>query len=673
MSAPPPDDRLGPYRLLRELGRGGQAVVWLAEDPRIGRKVALKVLPALGPGSEGILKRFQREASVTSQLEHPAICPVYEADLQGGVPYIAMRYVEGETLARRVARTRDAGGRAVVLRGTPPQAPDWNGIATFFARTARALHLAHEAGVLHRDIQPANLMVTPEGEPVILDFGLARQDDPETPSLSLSGEHSGTPAYMSPEQMTGRQRPDRRSDVYSLGCALFESLTGRAPFEAATLEALFHAVLMEDAPGVRAVHTAVPEDLAVITATAIEKERDRRYKSALDLALDLERFTSLLPIQARPITRTQRLTRWSRRNPALAASLLAVFLLLVVATGLLSYGVGASGRATLEAELRQHAEQERQRMVQAAADKDLAGRMDELGMKLGVLRFGYGGGPAALVTLVPEFLRLLREAGVTLDGPDPVAAAAARIETLRARDPEAARVLLALIHNLSEFVQVEPAMRQTLRALDQRYLDPRMAEMIRVHERWVTDRVDEFAPLLTRDALASLEAEQMALLARLLMDVDGRDKAWPRLMERALLKRPDSFAIQFASAGMSIRLAADDLKAPAAERLVRDAVQRFAAAVALRPRSGLARAALASAMALLGYATGDQTTFAPAWATMQSATEVDPDNEVVWYFAADFLRRTPTGRSEAIAACRKALALQPRFAPAQQLLDELTK
>src|SRR5262245_25707633 len=174
---PAADDRLGPYRLLRELGRGGQAIVWLAEDTRIGRRVALKLLPALGPGSAALLRRFRREAEVTSRLDHPAICPVYEAELEGGVPFIAMRFVDGESLARRIARTVEAGGGPVALRGEAWTVPDWQSIAAFFAKAARALHRAHEAGVVHRDVKPANIMVARDGEPVVLDFGLARQDD----------------------------------------------------------------------------------------------------------------------------------------------------------------------------------------------------------------------------------------------------------------------------------------------------------------------------------------------------------------------------------------------------------------------------------------------------------------------------------------------------------------
>ncbi|HEU4420813.1 MAG TPA: serine/threonine-protein kinase, partial [Planctomycetota bacterium] len=445
--ARPADNHLGHYRLLHEIGRGGQAVVWLAEDARIKRKVALKVLPALGPGSERVLERFRQEAEVTSKLEHPAICAVYEADLKGGVPFIAMRFVEGETLARRIAATREQHGTVVSLRAQPSAAPDWNGIATFFAKTARALHAAHEAGVVHRDVKPANLMITPQGEPVILDFGLARQDDADSQVMSLSGQQSGTPIYMSPEQISGRLRPDRRSDVYSLGCALFEALTGRPPFEAPTLESLFHAILHVEATSASRVNAAVPEDLAVITATATAKERERRYKTALDMALDLERFVRLEPIAARPVTAAQRAIRWARRNPALAAALSAIVVLGLLATGLLSYGVGAAGRADLETQLREKSDADRTRMVQAAADKELAGRMDELNMKFGTLYYVHGG-QESIPALLPSFLSVLREVGIDFAHPDAVAIARTSIETLRTRDGELAKTLVEVMQNL---------------------------------------------------------------------------------------------------------------------------------------------------------------------------------------------------------------------------------
>ena len=669
----PSNTRLGHYRLLQEIGRGGQAVVWLSEDTRIKRRVALKVLPALGPGSDRVLERFRQEAEVTSKLEHPAICAVYEADLQGGVPFIAMRYVEGETLARRIAATRERNGTAVSLRGEPAAAPDWNEIATFFAKTARALHAAHEAGVVHRDVKPANLMVTPQGEPVILDFGLARQDDTDSQLASLSGQHSGTPIYMSPEQISGRLRPDRRSDVYSLGCALFEALTGRPPFEAPTLESLFHAILHLEATHASRVNTAVPEDLAVIAATATEKERERRYKTALDMALDLERFVRLEPIAARPVTTTQRAIRWARRNPALAAALAAVVVLGLLATGLLSYGVGAAGRAALETQLREKSETERKRMVQAAADKELAGRMDELNMKFGTLYYGFEGGQEYIESLLQSFVSVLREAGIDFANPDAVAIAKASIETLRARDDALAKTLLEVMRSLGAITAFEAASRQRLSSLLESFGDPRMEAYVAAATKWAAEKVDEFDPLLTEAALARLDPYQVAQVGTMLFTIPSRFEQGADLVDRAILEQPDSFNLHFMRGGMTMSVVARNQKGPDAERLARTAVMHLQAAVALRPRSGVARSSLAAAQAMVAVVTNQHQGFLTSWRTMESATRVDPQSAMTWFFRGDYLKYTPGGNPKAIEACKKALELDPGFVPARKLLDQLSR
>jgi serine/threonine protein kinase len=673
MAPAPTDSQFGSYVLLHELGRGGQAVVWLAEDSRLKRRVALKILPALGPGSERVLARFRREAEVTSQLEHPVICPVYEADVHGGVPFLAMRFVEGETLARRIAEVQRHGGSTVVLRGDLKAPPDWNAIATFFAKIARALHVAHEVGVVHRDIKPANLMVTPDGEPVILDFGLARQDDPDSQLLSLSGEHSGTPAYMSPEQMSGRSRPDRRSDVYSLGCALFEALTGRPPFEAPTLEGLFHAILHVDATSASRVNAAVPEDLAVITTTATDKERERRYKTALDFALDLERFAAMEPIAARPVTTVHRIKRWTRRNPALAAALGGVLVLGLVATGMSSYAIGASGRADLEAALRKIADDDRARMLQEAADKDLARRLDEASMKFSTLVYGHRGGSSGVSSLVPGFLAVLRDAGIDLDAADATATATATITKLRARDEGLGRALLDTMRNLGAISTLAAQPRQRLLQILATFEDSQLKAISAAKSKWDAEQIDTFEPLLAEAELKKLTPDQLAELGAMLLGIPKRGEQWATLVDRAILRQPDSYPLHFMRGGLTLGVAAQDMRGPSAERLARTAVAHLQTAMALRPRSGLARCALAGAQAVLATATGDQGGYYIAWQTVESAVQVDPDNPLVWYFRADFLRRTPNGTKNAIAACRKALELDRTFTPAQELLDELSR
>jgi serine/threonine protein kinase/formylglycine-generating enzyme required for sulfatase activity len=305
-------DMLGPYRLLRELGRGGQAVVWLAEDTRFGREVALKVAPR-PPGAEDLAPRLRREAQAASRVSHPGLCPIYDVGADERQAWIAMRYVAGETLERRIAR-----------RAADPleQRLDW------LERVSLALHEAHEAGVVHRDVKPGNIMLEPTGQPVLLDFGIARGD--ELVQLTLTGDALGTPAYMAPEVLRG-ERCDRRADVWSLGVSAFELVTGARPFEAPTRELVVRAILDEPAPDARALAPQLPRELAVVLATALEKDPQRRYQSARDFAEELARVRRREPIRARPASATLKLRRWAERNRKLAASLATLALVLVAA------------------------------------------------------------------------------------------------------------------------------------------------------------------------------------------------------------------------------------------------------------------------------------------------------------------------------------------------------
>ena len=314
------------YRLLEEIGRGGQGSVHRARDTRLKRVVAIKVLDHLGQRSEAILQRFRREAEVASRLDHPGICTILDSGTARGVTYIAMRFVPGRSLAQELSEARAEGSapttREEVLR-----------IVRLFEKAALATHAAHEAGIVHRDIKPGNVMVTPEDDPVLLDFGLARDESGDRATLTRTGDVFGTPAYMSPEQLRGEgARLDRRTDVYSLGASLFERLTLRAPFESPTREGLYRAILEQDAPSPQSLNRALPQDLAVVVLTALEKDRGRRYQTARDLAEDLGRVRRLEPIRARPVTAWMRAGRWIQRNRTVAG--LAALLIVVLSTSL---------------------------------------------------------------------------------------------------------------------------------------------------------------------------------------------------------------------------------------------------------------------------------------------------------------------------------------------------
>jgi len=323
--------RVGPYKLLHELGRGGQARVWLAEHLGLGRKVALKVLGStlIGASTER-RERFRREAELVARLEHPGICGVLEADLDALQPWIAMRYVPGETLSALLARERASYEAA----GTDPRAHPIRGARLaerllLLERIARALHAAHEAGVVHRDVKPGNLMTGTDGAPVVLDFGLAYDEEGQS-ALTRTGEVFGTPAYMAPEQIDGTD-VDRRTDVYGMGVVCYEALTLSRPFADASSEALTKAIRSELPGDPLALNPALPRDVAVVLSAALEKEPARRYATALEFAEELRRVREFEPIVARPISVFGHLTRWSRRNPALAAGTLGSILLLSLA------------------------------------------------------------------------------------------------------------------------------------------------------------------------------------------------------------------------------------------------------------------------------------------------------------------------------------------------------
>ncbi len=377
MADPDVGRRLGPWRLLRELGRGGQGAVYLAEDERLHRKAAVKLLTATDLTGDA-LDRFKREAAVASRLDHPGICAVYDVGLEGRTPYIAMRYVEGESLAQRIRATKartavDAGtvtyaelldSNATEVNRAPPSPPTPSArsarsaspaarpasrapadprtavtqlelmkVVRLLEQAARAVHAAHEAGVIHRDLKPGNIMVTTEGEPVVLDFGLAKDMSGVEATLTQEGDVMGTPAYMSPEQVAGHAVAlDRRTDVYSLGVTLFECLTLQRPFDAPTRVGLYQAILTRPTPDPRTLNRALPFDLKVILETALEKDRARRYATALDFAEDLRRVRCFEPIAAKPAGPLTKLYRWTQRNPALAAALIG--LIVVLAAGL---------------------------------------------------------------------------------------------------------------------------------------------------------------------------------------------------------------------------------------------------------------------------------------------------------------------------------------------------
>jgi len=330
-------ETLGHYKLLRELGRGGQGHVFLAEDVRLERKVALKVMaPAWGSQQ---VDRFEREAAAASRLNHPGICPIYEAGEHEGTHFIAMPYLEGQTLEQLIAEAQESErptDTTVSITVGPGTAKQIDGILRVIERVALALHAAHEAGLVHRDVKPANILVRPDGRPIVLDFGLARDTTGGMKALTVEGDLMGTPAYMSPEQLLAQRITlDQRTDIYSLGVTLYECLTLRRPFDATSREALYKQILTAEPPNPMRFNKQIGQDLQVVCETAMEKDRDRRYQTAKDLAEDLRRVRSFESIKAKPAGIIRRAAKWTQRHPGKAVGIAAAILALLTVVGVI--------------------------------------------------------------------------------------------------------------------------------------------------------------------------------------------------------------------------------------------------------------------------------------------------------------------------------------------------
>jgi tetratricopeptide (TPR) repeat protein len=580
-----------------------------------------------------------------------------------------MRYVAGETLAKQIATARERSAR-------PSHRAELAVIALLFERAARALHVAHEAGVVHRDIKPANIMVTPEGEPVVLDFGLARNDDGSANALSLTGEVSGTPAYMSPEQMTGRSRPDRRTDVWSLGVALYEVATLAHPFESATREGLFQAILGDELPDPRRANAAIDRDFATIIETATAKNRDQRYQTALDLAEDLRRWRANEPIRARRVGRVERMWRWAQRKPALAASAAAIVLLALAASALLAYGVGASGKADVEAKLRATAEEARKRadearfaLEQAARDRAFSAELDELNMQMGTLLVGMED-PDSVASIGPAYVAAFERYGLSIATSEQKSAVLAGLEQLRARDPERWETALDALRNLGWIVTRDDAIsaessRTAVLAILQEQPGAHWPELEAADHLWRTKGVDTFGPFLEESALAKSSTADLYTLVGELLVVPARTGDAQRILERCLEKDPGSFRLHFLAAAVGF-MQAKKAQTPGAQPVPgsnANIVRHMEIAVALRPRSGFVRAMLATALAI------DQR-YVEAVRCMDAATALEPDNALVWLFRARFYSYTPLGANRVIEACQRALELDPSMTGARMLLSQ---
>lgn len=310
----PPLSQLGRFELTERLGVGGFGSVWKGRDKELDRTVAIKI-PRQGSMSPEEQERFFQEARAAAQLRHPNIVAIHEVGREGDSVYIVSDFVRGVTLDDWLT------GQQLTSREA----------AELCAKIADALHHAHEAGVVHRDLKPGNILIDGNMEPHLVDFGLARREVGEV-TITADGQVLGTPAYMSPEQARGEaHQADRRSDVYSLGVILFQLLTGERPFRG-NARMLVHQVLNDEPPSPRKLNANVSRDLETIALKCLEKDPGKRYQTARDVADELRRYLAAEPIQARPLGIFARGWRWSRRNPVVAGLAAAIVCLLVMAT-----------------------------------------------------------------------------------------------------------------------------------------------------------------------------------------------------------------------------------------------------------------------------------------------------------------------------------------------------
>jgi WD40 repeat protein/serine/threonine protein kinase len=427
-------ERLGDYRILREVGRGGMGVVYEAEQETLGRRVALKVLPQQALDDVLRRERFRREARSAARLHHSNIVPVFGVGEADGLHYYAMQFIQGQSLSdvlvelRRLRRSEAVpvneaplteasssegmvAASAILARslldgrlGAPAPdpapipapaadkvpstlpvtadrsalsgrgAPYWRSVARVIVQAADALAYAHAQGVLHRDVKPSNLLLDLQGTVWITDFGLAKALT-DSDDLTRTGDVVGTLRYLAPERFRGLA--DGRSDVYALGLTLYELLTLRPAFAAPDRTQLIQQVLHSELARPRTLDPDIPRDLETIVLKATDKDPERRYPSAADMAEDLRRFTEDRPIRARPVGPVERLGRWCRRNPLPASLTAAVALVLLAGAGVSSLfamqAIASADAADAKAkEAQDNAKEAKDEAQRANSEKDRA-------------------------------------------------------------------------------------------------------------------------------------------------------------------------------------------------------------------------------------------------------------------------------------------------------------
>jgi len=426
----------GDYEILGEIARGGMGIVYRARQVSLNRPVALKMIAAGQLASAAQVQRFALEARAAARLDHPNIVPIYEVGEHQGQHFYSMKLIEGGSLADRIPNRRSPDSRDAQRKNPdvdpPPDAPsssllshpcfDARHAASVIAEIARAVHYAHQRGILHRDLKPTNILLDERDEPHIADFGLAKLMEDDS-SLTQSIAVLGTPAYMAPELASGNAaEATTAADIYSLGAIIYELLAGQPPFLAENVPALMRKIVDEEPlppsaiagkrtdveahgsvvsllrPPVVQTASGWNSDLDIICLKCLEKEPARRYASAEALADDLDRWLRHEPILARPSTAPEKLYRWCRRQPVLAGLTFSVgFLLVFVAVGALvsSHRIDLARRA----EQRQFQIAQQAGRTLTGVNQQLAASVDRLELRLAEDFFHSGDGSSAIAHL----------------------------------------------------------------------------------------------------------------------------------------------------------------------------------------------------------------------------------------------------------------------------------
>ncbi|MCE9563629.1 MAG: protein kinase [Planctomycetes bacterium] len=340
---------IGDYELLEEIAHGGMGVVFKAKQASLNRVVAVKMILKGELATPADVQRFRAEAEAAAQLDHPNIVPIYEIGEHQGRHYFSMRLIEGSALRPANWSEPRKAGRLV-------------------ATIAHAVHYAHQRGILHRDVKPANILIDEHGEPHVMDFGLAKRVDKDV-GATRTGAVVGTPSYMPPEQARGEKGLTVAVDIYSLGAVLYELLTGRPPFKGDSVMATLLQVLEQEPVRPRTLNRSIDRDLEVICLKCLDKDPKQRYGSAEQLADDLKRWLDGEPIHARPAAVWELGLKWAKRRPAMAGLLAALAGVFVIGVGLVLWQWGRA--ETANGELRTTAE-----LLAKTAEEERASRED---------------------------------------------------------------------------------------------------------------------------------------------------------------------------------------------------------------------------------------------------------------------------------------------------------